>query len=126
MALKTRRPTVGNERDPVLTGYVDDPDDILRGRDLDDDGVGRAGVVRVFRRVIELEGVFVRPHAVLARKSKSELFGRPFDVVGAVIRGCDWDGGIGRRKPDFRTERRIDSIVPLVNVSAGIVRACWP
>ena len=89
MALQTRRPTVGNERDPVLAGYIDDLDDTPRGRDLDDDGVGRAGVVRVVRRVIELEGVFVRLHAVLARKSKSELFDRLFDVVGATIRGCE-------------------------------------
>lgn len=40
MALQTRRPTVGDERDPVLAGYTDDLDDILRGVDLDDDGVG--------------------------------------------------------------------------------------
>lgn len=40
MALQTCRPTVGNKRDSVLAGYIDDLDNILCGLDLDDDGVG--------------------------------------------------------------------------------------
>lgn len=40
MALKTRRSTIGYERNPVLAGYIDDLDYILGSLDLDDDGVG--------------------------------------------------------------------------------------